>query len=168
MDLTNFSRRRIYRARRFRPAGQKGLDRLVCEVRRIRCGSSDATALPCRDYGRYIRDPHSAETGAHRTAMDGLLGILDRASASYRWHAGLGFRGTLGELGSALGSAPSYRVAQNTQGLVQIAQAFSLQRKNPGYAGIFVRQLAEQIQDTRIELAFSACPVRNFYIAASG
>lgn len=120
MGVENCRCRRIHRPRRFRRTRQKRLGRLVCEIRRCRRWNGDAAAFFYRNNGHRFGGSYSDKAGSPRAFVDGVLGFLDSAFKTDRWHADLGFYRTVGELGSAFGVVALDWLAQNPKAVVEI------------------------------------------------
>src|SRR3989344_3364334 len=93
-------RGRVFRSWCFCSAGQKGLDWLVYAIWRFQPGDCNAVAYVYWGNRYRIGDSYFNKTDSACAFVDGVLGFLDRAFASFGRHAGLGFYGTLGKLGS--------------------------------------------------------------------
>src|SRR3989338_1626861 len=121
MGASRRGRRRVHRSRRLCAPRQERLGGMVCAVWRFRPDSSDTTPLHSRDYRHHPRGSCAGATRTSRLALDGILGILDGASATDYRHARLGFRRAMGKLGSPARTPPLTRLASLSERVVAVS-----------------------------------------------
>ena len=103
MGVADCGGRRVYRSRRIRDSGQKGLDWLVREFRRFGCRYGYRASLLGLSNRCVFGNFGFNKTRSAGAFMDDFLGFLDCASSSVSRNADLGFCGAFGKLGSAAG-----------------------------------------------------------------